>query len=85
MRDPFNGDWIRGYTQAIQDIQDALPSIVYDLKYHHKQFNARWAKEFLAAFLEHRANLRAELGFLRYNSQIDKIEYFYNPDRWNGR
>ena len=79
MRDFLNGDWNQGYTQAIQDIQDALPPIVYDLKYHHKRFNAEWAKEFLIAFFEHRADLRAEYGFLRYNSQLDKIEYYFDP------
>lgn len=79
MRNLLNCDWIQGYTQAILDIQDALSPVVYDLKYHHKRFDARWAKEFLAAFLEHRADLRAEQGFLRYNSQLDKIEFFFDP------
>lgn len=85
MRDPLNGDWIQGYTQAIQDIQEMLPGLVKDFKYHKKPFNVKRMNEYLAQFLERRACLREGLGFLRYNSQLDKIEYFYNPDRWHGR
>lgn len=85
MRNPLNGDWIQGYTQAIQDIQAMLPSVSNDLKYHHKQFNARWANEFLSEFLKNRAALREAQGFLRYNHLLNKIEYFFNPHRWNGR
>ena len=85
MRDPFNADWIQGYTQAIQDIQEMLPGLVFDFKCHKKSFGVKRMNEYLERFLEHRAELREGLGFLRYNSQLDKIEYFYNPDRWHGR
>lgn len=85
MRDFLNGDWIRGYTQAIQDMQDMLPSVASDFRYHHKTFNVKRMQEYLAEFLNNRAALREGLGFLRYNGQLDKIEYFYNPDRWHGR
>ena len=85
MRDPLNGDWIQGYTQAIQDIQEMLLGLVFDFKYHKKSFNVKRMNEYLARFLEYREGLREGLGFLRYNSQLDKIEYFYNPNRWHGR
>ena len=85
MRDPLNGDWIQGYTQAIQDIKEMLPGLAYDFKFHKKQFNVKRMDEYLEQFLEHREELREGLGFLRYNSQLDKIEYFYNPNRWHGR
>lgn len=85
MRDPLNGDWIWGYTQAIQDIQEMLPGLVFDFKCHKESFNVKRMNEYLERFLEYREELREGLGFLRYNSQLDKIEYFYNPNRWHGR
>lgn len=38
--DKLSGDYIRGYTKAIQDLQEVFTYIQPDLRHHHKNINA---------------------------------------------
>ncbi|GFI32119.1 hypothetical protein IMSAGC013_03518 [Lachnospiraceae bacterium] len=40
MLDKLSGDYIRGYTKAIQDLQEVFTYIQPDLRHHHKNINA---------------------------------------------
>lgn len=39
MLEKLSGDYIRGYTKAIQDMQEVFTYIQPDLKHHHKNIN----------------------------------------------
>lgn len=76
MRDTMNGFWIRGYTQAIMDMQEQFNGVVFDLSHYKKRPTEKLFQSFLKTFLENRANLREQRGFLRYNKLHDGIEYY---------
>lgn len=79
----LSGDYNRGYTQAIQDIQEIFRYIVPDLKHHHKSLNAKLSSELLQCILENRDKLRDQKfllvknqGFIRWNGSLNQFEYF---------
>lgn len=76
MRDTMNGFWIRGYTQAIMDMQEQFNGVVFDLGHYKKRPTEKLFQSFLKTFLDNRANLREQRGFLRYNKLLDDIEYY---------
>lgn len=79
MIERLSGDYNRGYTKAIMDIQEVFSYINDDLKYHRKRMNDKVAKELLECCLQNRENLRESVnGFIRWNNKLDKFE-FYEP------
>ncbi len=74
----LSGDYIRGYTKAIQDIIEIFDYIQSDLKYHHKNITAKTSQALLQCCLKNRGNLRDKIGngFIRYNNKKQKFEYF---------
>lgn len=73
----ISGEFIRGYTRAIQDVQEIFDYVQNDLKYHHKKLNAKLVKELLKVILKNRANIREETdGFIRWNNKKQCFEWF---------
>ena len=56
----LSGDFIRGYTKAIQDISEVFDYVNNDLKCHKKRLNDKLAKELLKCILENRENIRED-------------------------
>lgn len=77
----LSGEYNRGYTKAIQDIQEVFIYIQSDLKHHHKALTAKMSERLLKCCLENRERLRESInGFIRYNGQKQDFE-FYEPNR----
>lgn len=73
----LSGDFIRGYTKAIQDVSEVFEYVGDDLKYHKKRLNDKLAKELLKCVLENRENIREDTnGFIRWNCITNKFEWF---------
>ena len=71
----FNGDYIRGYTKAIQMIQEQFDGISKDLKHHRKRPTEKLIKEFLDCCLKERAILRDwNDSFVRWNKKKEEFE-----------
>ena len=78
--DRLSGDYNRGYTKAIQDIIEVFTYILTDLRWHHKNLNAKTSIKLLQAILKNREMLSDDWGgFIRYNGK-DDFEWF-NPNR----
>lgn len=81
MFERLSGDFNRGYTKAIQDIQEVFNYIEDDLQYHHKRISSKLNKELLQCILTNRENLRESMnGFIRWNSKRNCFE-FYEPNK----
>lgn len=77
MIEKLSGDFIRGYTKAIQDISEVFDYVNNDLKCHKKRLNDKLAKELLKCILENRENIREDKnGFIRWNCVLNKFEWF---------
>lgn len=73
----LSGDYNRGYTKAIQDIQEVFEYIQSDLKHHHKNLNAKMSEDLLDCILSNRENLRENRnGFIRWNCITGKFEFY---------
>lgn len=73
----LSGEFIRGYTKAIQDISEVFDYVNNDLKCHKKRLNDKLAKELLKCILENRENIREDKnGFIRWNYVTNKFEWF---------
>ena len=76
----LSGDFNRGYTKAIQDIEDVFVYVQDDLNCHNKRLNFKLAIRILELFLRHRENFReSRNGFIRWNTKRQELEFF-NPD-----
>lgn len=85
MIERLSGDYNRGYTKAIMDIQKIFEYVKDDLHFHHKRMNEKMADELLKCCLENRENLRESIpeigdGFIRWNPKLNTFE-FYKPKR----
>ena len=68
----LSGDYIRGYTKAIQDIQETVDSVA-----DYKKLNNKSIKELLECVLKNRAELRENRnGFIRWNVALKKFEWY---------
>lgn len=77
--DRLSGDFIRGYTKAIQDIEDVFVYVQEDLNSRGKRFNFKLIIRLLELFLKHRENFRENgKGFIRWNKKLNNLEYFEN-------
>lgn len=76
IRDPANGDWIRGYTAALIDIEHHLPNTIHDLSYSHKKPSEKFIKEFMQVYIDNRATLREGRGFIRVHRPDGMLEWF---------
>ena len=64
--DKLSRDYIRGYTNAIQDIIEVFDYMNNDLKAHNIRMNYNWAEKILKCCLENREKLRENRdGFIR--------------------
>lgn len=80
----LSGDYIRGYTKAIQDIEDVFVYVQEDLKAHKKRFNFKIIIRLLELFLRHRRNFRENRnGFIRWNTKLNNLEFFEGSE-FNG-
>lgn len=76
MLERLSGDYIRGYTKAIQDVQKVFAYIQPDLKQHNKNITGRLSLALLACCLENREKLREQWkGFIRFNGQTKNFEW----------
>lgn len=86
--DYLSGDFIRGYTKAIQDIQAIFEYVQLDMRWHNKNLNYKYAVKLLKCILDSRMYLREQdnkvydkmAGFIRYNQSKDDFEY-YDPKK----
>lgn len=73
----ISGDFNRGYTKAIQDVQQIFNYIEYDLIVHKKRLNAKLSKELLVCVLINREKVRENRnGFIRWNCLKKEFEWF---------
>ncbi len=77
MIERLSGDFIRGYTRAIQDVIDIFEYIEPDLKHHRKGMTRKLAIELLKVVLAERESIREQRsGFIRWNNTLKKFEFF---------
>ena len=77
MFERLSGEFNRGYTKAIVDIEEAFPHIIDDLTHHHKRITYKLVAQFLHCCLANRESLRENVdGFIRYNKQKDDFEFY---------
>lgn len=75
----LSGDYIRGYTKAIQDITDVFDYIRDDLRRHNVRFNSDTANKLLKTCLMHREQIREDMnGFIRWNANKKDFEWYTN-------
>ena len=68
--DKLSGEFIRGYTKALRDLEGLLnDGLALDLKRHHKTFNVKTAKEYVRAIIKNREVIR------EYNDAFIRCEY----------
>jgi hypothetical protein len=73
----LSGDFNRGYTKAIMDIEDLFNYIESDLAHHKKRLNNKLARELLTCALTNREKLRENRnGFIRWNCITKEFEWF---------
>lgn len=82
----LSGDYIRGYTKAIQDITEIFEYIQADLKFHHRNMNGKLSIMLLKTILENRKEIRERIeisggdakkeGFIRWNHIKKDFEWF---------
>ena len=73
----LSGDYIRGYTKAVQDIIEIFEYIQEDLNAHKKRFSNKIALQLLQTILENREAIREQRkGFIRWNYQKNGFEFF---------
>lgn len=73
----LSGDFNRGYTKAIRDIEDAFVYVQGDLTMHRKRFNFKLIVRLLELFLNNRENFRENRdGFIRWNTKEGSLEFF---------
>lgn len=77
----LSGDFNRGYTKAIQDMETVFNYVQNDLSSRKKKFNFKLIIRLLQLFLKYRENFRENgSGFIRWNLQMNDLEY-YTPKR----
>ena len=73
----LSGEYNRGYTKAIQDLQEVFNYIEFDLTQHKKRLNAKLAQELIYCCLINREKIREQrIGFVRWNCIANKFEWF---------
>ena len=80
VRDPMNGNWISGYTQALIDVQRQFAGVIHDLNRSHKRLSAKHIDRMLELHVANRSRLRKDLGFIRYNRTKEDLEYYLPPE-----
>lgn len=81
MIEKLSGDYIRGYTKAIQDITEVFRYIIPDLRHHHMNLNAKNSLRLLQVILENREQVRDNWnGFIRYNGVTKDFEWYQIND-----
>lgn len=76
----LSGDFNRGYTKAIQDMEDIFVYVQNDLTRNKKHLNFKFAVRILELVLRYRENFRENgNGFIRWNTKQNGLEYF-NPN-----
>lgn len=81
MIERFSGEFNRGYTRAIMDIESVFLNAQGDLAFHHKKMTQKIAMQLLHCCLSNREKLREGVdGFIRWNGQKDDFE-FYSPEK----
>lgn len=64
--DKLNGEYIRGYTKAIQDIILVFEIVNNDLTHNNMRMNYKWVQKILKCCLENREKLREDRnGYVR--------------------
>ena len=77
----LSGEFNRGYSKAIMDMQKEMKDIQRDLRDHKRNLNYKLCMDALQLFLENRENFREGMnGFIRYNTKAKELEFF-TPER----
>lgn len=77
MIEKLSGNYNRGYTKAIQDIQEVFQYIKSDLDHHHVKLTHKSAEKLLQCCLENREKIRDSWnGFIRYNCKTKEFEFY---------
>ena len=79
--DPTNGNYIRGYTAALQDVKEVVGYIRGDLRHHHKSLNAKTLDILLDFMIKNRAALRENTdAFIRCNDAVEGGFEIFEPE-----
>ena len=81
MIERLSGEYNRGYTRAIMDLQSIFKYVETELAMRHKKLSSKLANELLECCLINREALReSEMGcgegFIRWNVQKNGFEFF---------
>jgi hypothetical protein len=79
--EPISREYIRGYTKAIMDIKEQMVSTSVDLQYHKKRFTPKSIEYFFKLYLENRMMLREGIGFIRYNTLTNELEWYRGEEK----
>lgn len=73
----LSGDYIRGYTKAIRDVEEIVISIHSALKIYKVKWSIKVIKELFECIMEHRAKIREQKnGFIRWNVVSKEFEWY---------
>lgn len=73
----LSGDYIRGYTKAIRDVEESVVSNLLALKVQKVKWSIKIIKELFECIMEHRAKIREKKnGFVRWNVISKKFEWY---------
>lgn len=88
MFEKLSGDYVRGYTAALVDLQKMLADpdgLVKDMKNHKKRLNQKSLTELLNLCIRHRAILRENpFAFVRVNSNNEFEIYIEGQGVYEG-
>ena len=77
----LSGDFVRGYTKAIQSIIKIFEYVNDELTYRKKRMNYKLAMKLLKTILTERENIREERdGSIRWNIQKEDFEFYQRKD-----
>ena len=72
--------FVRGYTQALLDVQEIFKENAWDLKIHKKHMSEKYVQKLIKAIIDNRENVRERWEFIRYDTRKDDFEN-YIPEK----
>jgi len=79
-----SSEYCQGYIRALLDAEKALQSLDFDLQRRKRRITGKILYQALHELQKNSANLRENIGFLRWNFKIERPEWFI-PAREKGR
>lgn len=78
----LSGDYIRGYTKALMDVQEMFRYLQQDAAFRGKQMNWKKIDQLMKCVIANRDAMRENSkGFFRWNKLHEKFEWFEGKDK----